>query len=570
MAKPKSRPQLRLDSAHLYDDAAGIPRDHWSRLFYEHVYCAFDDAQFAELYEARGRYPISPSFLACVTLLQGMFGVTDRAAVESTIMRRDWRIALGIAADYDGFDASVLTRFRQRLQTPGWDRTLFEATLAQVEASGLLQGRRRLRVDATHLVADVARLNQAEAVQEAIRLVVVEAYERYPELRESHTFLLLYEAYGEEHWGGSRSVEERLLTLGKAGFQLLDLLGERETEHKGVLAAVLEQHFVREAGGDWRPRGPEDPKPPAPICTPHDPQVRYGKKRDEEWLGNKVHIIETADPTEERPNVITDVLVTPPQQEDSTVLPQVVERARFRTPEADTLLADSGYASGANSAVAGEAGIDLVAPPRANTQQGKGRFPPEAFAIDLDQQVAICPAGQRSRPWIVRERDLQIRFSAAVCRACPRRAECTDAKAGRTLAISRHYEQLCRDRARAQTEEFWNLYKSRAAIEATLSELVHHCGLRRSRFKGEAGRALHAFVSAAALNVRRMLRWLAKGGQAPKPKEGAAAASSAAATVVRSGQRAARTLPRTLWASELIHRHFIPAPPVTVASAHRA
>lgn len=119
MAKPRSRPQLSLDSAHLYDDAAGIPEDHWSRLFYEHVYLSFDDSQFADLYEEGGRYPISPSFLACLTLLQGMFGVSDRAAVENTIMRRDWRIALGIESDYQGFDPSVLTRFRQRLRAGG-------------------------------------------------------------------------------------------------------------------------------------------------------------------------------------------------------------------------------------------------------------------------------------------------------------------------------------------------------------------------------------------------------------------------------------------------------------------
>jgi hypothetical protein len=121
----------------------------------------------------------------------------------------------------------VLTRFRQRLQAAGWERTIFETVLARIEALGLLANRRRLRVDATHLVAEVARLNQAEAVQEAIRLVV-EVYEQYPELRESFAFLWLYEAYGEERWiGGSRWDEERLLRSGRAGYQLLELLGER-------------------------------------------------------------------------------------------------------------------------------------------------------------------------------------------------------------------------------------------------------------------------------------------------------------------------------------------------------
>ena len=40
MAKPRSQPQLSFDMAYLYDDAAGIPEDHLSRGFFEHVYCA--------------------------------------------------------------------------------------------------------------------------------------------------------------------------------------------------------------------------------------------------------------------------------------------------------------------------------------------------------------------------------------------------------------------------------------------------------------------------------------------------------------------------------------------------
>jgi len=103
MAKPKSKPQLSLQCAHLYDDAAGIPENHWSRLFFQHVFCAFEDAQFADMYQDAGRYPISPAFLASVTILQYMFKVSDRQAVENTIMRRDWRIGLGIRPDYDGF-----------------------------------------------------------------------------------------------------------------------------------------------------------------------------------------------------------------------------------------------------------------------------------------------------------------------------------------------------------------------------------------------------------------------------------------------------------------------------------
>jgi len=55
MAKPRSRPQLRLDCAHVADQAAGIDDDHWSRRFFAHICCSFDDARFAGLYQEGGR-----------------------------------------------------------------------------------------------------------------------------------------------------------------------------------------------------------------------------------------------------------------------------------------------------------------------------------------------------------------------------------------------------------------------------------------------------------------------------------------------------------------------------------
>ena len=49
MAKPRAKPQLSLDCAHVSDTDAGIPPQHWSRLFFEHIFCAFSDDQFADL-----------------------------------------------------------------------------------------------------------------------------------------------------------------------------------------------------------------------------------------------------------------------------------------------------------------------------------------------------------------------------------------------------------------------------------------------------------------------------------------------------------------------------------------
>ena len=508
MAKPKSNAQMRLDSAHVYDDAEGIPEDDWCRLFFEHVYCAFDDADFADMYETLGRPPISPSQLASITILQSMQKVSDREAIKATIRWRDWRIALGISPDYKGFDPTVLVRFRQRLLRNGRERELFQTVLGQIEQLGLLKKRRKLRVDATSLIANVAYLSRGDVIAEAIRVVVASLAKRYPKLLRRGPLYRLHRKYGEEIWVGlGGSGEQRLRRLGRDGFAVLELCEEREVSGRATLEQILEEHFILDEGDDEPKVRPEKELDKDRIVTPHEPDVRVGTKRNKSWIGDKVHIVETAD--KGRTNFITDVLVTGPRVDDSRMIEPIVERVRSGPIEGATLLADGGYSSAGNTKVAAAEGIDLVSPPRPDTSNVK--VPASEFEFDFEREVARCPEGHTSSYWRQAERVIVIRFATATCRSCPRWAECTNKKQGRSLSISKDYEQLALDRARAKTPEFAELYKARSGVEGTFSELVHRCGLRRSRYRGAAKRELHAVLCATGLNVVRLLRCLASG-----------------------------------------------------------
>ena len=507
MAKPRSRPQLSLEGAPVADDAAGIPPNHWSRLFFQHVFCRFDDAQFASLYQDRGRYPISPALLASVTILQYMQKASDRVAVDNTIMRRDWRIALGRDTQWTGFDPSVLCNFRKRLVAHGRQRELFEAVLDTLRDFGLLTQRRRLRVDATHLLSDVATLSRCDALREALRIVVCDLEQHAPELHERLDFLRLHEAYGAEVWlGGAHADEQTLSELGRDAQALLQLCGARQVRGKEVLAQMLTENFTFPPDEVPRPLAPDE-RPGDPIVTPHEPDARVGKHGDKLWIGDKVHVTETAD--EDRANFIVDVMSTDPRVDDSTVLEQLAQRLRLRLPGADQLLADSGYASATNTLRAAAAGIDLVAPARANTS--RGRLAASEFNLDFRRRIATCPAGHESTYWRAHGRQLTIRFHAATCAGCPLRARCTTSPRGRTLGLSIDYEQLVKDRERAASAQFAALYARRAGIEATISHLARDCGLRRSRYRGRPKRELHGLLAATGLNVRRLLQWLASG-----------------------------------------------------------
>jgi len=505
MAKPKSKPQLSLDAAHVVDDAAGLPHSHWSRLFFSHVYCSFDDAQFACLYEEGGRYPVAPSLLASITILQYMFKVSDRVAVDNTVMRRDWRVALGRDNRWEGFDPSVLCNFRKRLIAHGMQRELFDAVLDTLRELGLLSKRRRLRVDATHLIADVAVLSRADAIREAIRVVVCDLQRLKPTLERRPDFARLLDTYGQETWlGQSKGSDGELTQLALDGLALLEICGGRPARGKQVLAQMLRENFMFSEDGRPQPLD-KDQRPEDRILTPHEPDARAGKKGDHIWTGDKVHFVETAD--DDQPNFLVDVMSTDPRLNDTQVLDELARRAREALPDADQLLADGGYASAENTELAQAAGIDLICPPRG--ENSKGLLPIGQFDIDLEARSAICPEGHRNSVWSVRKRSIQIRFPATACNSCPRRADCTKSDQGRGLHLSSHYSQLILDRARAQTDEFKDLYTKRANIEATISHLARDCGFRRSRYRSGPKRALHAIFAATALNVRRLLHWLA-------------------------------------------------------------
>jgi hypothetical protein len=69
-------------------------------------------------------------------------------------------------------------------------------------------------------------------------------------------FIRLCEQYGEESWlaCGSGS-DERLITLGREGYALLALCGERKVKGKETQAQMLDQDFIfADDGHDPRPR----------------------------------------------------------------------------------------------------------------------------------------------------------------------------------------------------------------------------------------------------------------------------------------------------------------------------
>ena len=89
----------------------------------------YEDADFADLFPRRGRAAEAPWRLALVTVLQALENLSDRQAAEMVRGRLDWKYALSLPLDDEGFDASNLTDFRQRLVANSAQDRLLEPIL---------------------------------------------------------------------------------------------------------------------------------------------------------------------------------------------------------------------------------------------------------------------------------------------------------------------------------------------------------------------------------------------------------------------------------------------------------
>jgi hypothetical protein len=165
-------------------------------------------------------------------------------------------------------------------------------------------------------------------------------------------------------------------------------------------------------------------------------------------------------------------------------------------------------------------GIELIGPTRGDNpwqaQEGAG-FAARDFVIDWEHQTATCPQGKTSPSWTpavdkFKNHVIKIKFGKTACQNCPESAQCTRSTPPRrtiTVRSQAQHEALLAGRQREQTEEFRAEYARRAGVEGTIAQGVRSHEMRSSRYFGLPKTHLQHLMTAAAINVVRMLRWLA-------------------------------------------------------------
>jgi transposase len=481
----------------------------------------FRDEAFAGLYVLdNGRPSVPPSLLATALVLQTYDGVSDDEAKQRADYDLRWKVALGVELDARPFAKSTLQEFRAQLIVHEQAAAIFRTSLELAQRRGTFRTKsgekRKLKValdttnilgrgavkDTYNLLGDgivkLARVLAKLSGQALAAWAEAQGYGRYvgPTSLKG-TAEIDWSAANErrQFLGAIVSDADRLLEQARVARTGLDAGSASETvllEAAGLLSRVLLQDIERREDGPALKQGVAKDR----LLSVHDPEMRHGRKSaSKRFDGHKAAVVVDTDEP-----LITAVAVLAGNAPDAEGALELIEQTEANTGCAvDEALGDCAYGSGETRQAFAEAGRTLVAKVPGSTNQGC--FPKTAFTINLEAGSVTCPAGQTTQDFRPNPAGGgQFRFAAAVCAACPVRAQCVRGVGGRTVAVHPQERLLQEARAFQASPAFAAYRRRRQVVEQRIARLVQ-LGIRQARDIGRAKTEFQLLMAAAVANL---------------------------------------------------------------------
>jgi transposase len=284
--------------------------------------------------------------------------------------------------------------------------------------------------------------------------------------------------------------------------------------------------------------------PPAQECSSNEQQVgasslvkRYGTYQEMERSASRYHPladyrVNRTDPDatplrssgEDKPRcgyhlhyvvdggkarVILAALVTPATITDNMPMLDLARWVRFRWKLHPRIaVGDTKYGTIANIAELEHEGIRAYLPMR-DYANDTPFFPPERFRYDAERDVYLCPRDQQLTRWTSKTEAQAVlyRADAAICNACPLKAQCTDSTSGKALRRSWFQEELDRVKGYWDTAAYAKAMRKRQVwVEPMFAEAKEWHHLWRFRLRRLEKVNIEALLIAAGQNLKRLLK----------------------------------------------------------------
>ena len=506
-----------------------LPDNDWCFTFRERVLPLIDENKFNHLYcESEGRPNASISTMVSLLIFMGLEQYSWRGTEFQFARRLDWLIATNTPLGQASIDHTTLFKFYQRLEADDTARELFvKLTEAFIKACGT--SLKKQRTDSFYIHGWLKKLSRYGLFKETIRKFLQALRKQQPDLY-IHIKGQLSQDYLEKKFDLTEKDKElvhKKIALMAQDLYQLKLAFEHHNQVKHyetfkILNKVFNQHCELNETNDKAPEIIIKEKPDSDtICTPHNPEARYVRKGKQRMTGDKGFVTETCD-VENKTQFITDIEVTESTEADSNEQPNIQERLIENEFKPDQQYEDAGFVNGQTILDSHENGIELEGPTAGRSQSFESyedeQRPLDAgdFKTTLDEQtgqltVNECPNNQQPKDQQRSQKTEKIiaHFDPDVCRACPDAQRCP-VKIGKRVATynvdEAEYVGAVRHHQYMSNGAYRKECAIRAGAEATVSELTHAHGLRKSRHRERSRTKLQLIFGALACNVKRFIR----------------------------------------------------------------
>lgn len=522
--------------------------------------------RFAALYDDKtGRPCWSVARKLGLCILREWFDLADQEALDNLTYDIRWQHALGVEPSEAYLSRRSLVQFRSDLVEHDPDMELVEEVFERITDEALDEMGVEVeeqRVDSTQIVSNIQAKGRVWLFAETLMKFLGELCDQKPGCyRDLPEALIEWfeRRTGEEGWfgGGANQQQAELEQLAEwlveilarfedsgdivewEAFELVERLVEEhckieEVESSASSESLGQQPCESEESdrssdeGD-RKAEPTDEQSEAtewrlveglrievrdePINgggsmqTPHDPDAGYGHK----GVGYSVHLTETCN--NESTELLTGWLVEPANENDWGTTPRLYESLDAADWKPDRMYADAGYPTTKSLVDARNRDSVLHAPVTKNQlpEEYTGR---EAFVFGENGEVQECPEGaepvehRRRKHGSRDEALLHAVMEAEDCEDCPLQQQCPSSHShGDKWYVPVGDRLRLRDEALAAQRDpaWWEAYRIRSGIEASVSELKEPHGMGELRVRGQRRVELKVGLKMTACNIKRWL-----------------------------------------------------------------
>jgi transposase len=208
--------------------------------------------------------------------------------------------------------------------------------------------------------------------------------------------------------------------------------------------------------------------------------------------------------------VVLDVTVTTGQVNEGGQLDVQIDTVQATTGVAvQTVTADAGYAYAKVFGRLEERRIEAIIPPKA--EPIRSPVPMRRFRYDAKHDILKCPRGRILNAGRAVKHGRFFTSRAKDCKRCDLRSLClSGGRSNKAVVLGDNYPALLRARRRREhwSDRDYELYqRHRWKVEGVHGEAKSWHGLARAIRRGLANMQIQAYLTAAAINLKRLAAW---------------------------------------------------------------